>query len=74
MSKVTTVLNKLGLFAAMRTIDIRLPRISLNHLHILPHFGHNSEWSSNAGHREFQRDYLVRRSVNEMEGRLPVAR
>jgi hypothetical protein len=74
MSKVTTVLTKLGLYAAMRTkIDIHLPRISLNHLYAL-HIRRHSEWSSNAGYLEFQRDFLVRRSANEMKGRLPVAR
>lgn len=75
MSKVTTVLNKLGLFAAMRTkIDFHLPRVTLNVLHTLPHLGRHAEWSSNKGYLEFRRAYVARRSINEIEGRLQVAR
>ena len=75
MSKVTTVLNKLGLFAAMRAkVDFHLPRVSLSVLHTLPHLGRHAEWSSNNGYLEFQRAHIARRNVNEIEGRLPVAR
>ena len=75
MSKVTTVLNKLGLFAEMRIrIDLRLPRISLNVFQMIPHFRRHADWASVEDYVEFQKAYLARRSAIEREGRLPVAR
>ncbi len=45
MSKVTTVLNKLGLFTGMRTkIGLHIPRISLIAIQSLPHVGRHAEW------------------------------
>jgi hypothetical protein len=76
MSIVTNVLARLGLLRAIRPkISALAPKLGAPPSWIsLPSFLRARAWSSPTSAREFHRQELARRTINEFQGRLPVAR
>ncbi len=75
MSIVTSMLEKLELFGALRPwISALAPKLTLDPSRISLSFGRGGEWVSAESSAEFRRAELARRTINEMQSRLPVAR
>ncbi len=76
MSIVTTVLGKLGFIGGIRPKIVSLEsKLTLRHA-LAPsvRFGRVREWASTTRAEEFRRETMVRRSIVELQGRLPTAR
>jgi hypothetical protein len=76
MSIVTNVLDRLGLTGALSPkISSIAHELNLQFAQIAWLKFHGGRmWSSVKASHEFQREVMVRRSISEMQGRLPVAR
>jgi hypothetical protein len=76
MSIVTNVLNKLGLTGTVnRKINCFAPKLNIQFSQILwKNLRLGREWPSTRRSEEFQREKMARRAINEMQGRLQLAR
>jgi hypothetical protein len=75
VTTVTGVLEKLGFIRPLRPWTGAIwPKAKLGNPQISASFGRGGDWASPRASTEFRRAQFVRRSADEMQGRIPIAR